>query len=360
MKNAKKILAFMIVFAVISGMLAGCAQSSGSENAVNDKTYKLSYQCSWASSALLKYASDLSAAIVSCSGGRVTMDCMPANSVVSSVDLLDAVASRTLDCAQTAATYFPDDSLGILSTLPIGMSFDEYMGWYISGEGQQILDEVMMEINPNVVAIPCGIVDSEILYHSIVPISKLDDIKGLKIRGVSDWAAIQTKLGAAVVNIDGGECYEALSRGTIDACEYSGPSANWSAGFHEVCPYLTVPGIHQSTATYLLLINRGVWEGLDEQIQNIIKLACTAMMAKIWSDDRVASAEAWNRYKELEAQGKLTIYRLSDEDIATIESEARKHFEEKSANNPLFAKIYNSQVAYTELVRSWSEAVAWN
>ena len=65
------------------------------------------------------------------------------------------------------------------------------------------MDEVMMEINPNVVAIPCGIVDSEILYHSIVPISKLDDIKGLKIRGVSDWAAIQTKLGAAVVNIDG-------------------------------------------------------------------------------------------------------------------------------------------------------------
>lgn len=101
------------------------------------------------------------------------------------------------------------------------MTFDEYMGWYIAGEGQQVLDEVMAQIDSNVVAFPCGIVDSEILYHSTKPIKCLDDIKGLKIRGVSDWANIETRLGASVVTMDGGDCYEALSHGTIDAAEYS-------------------------------------------------------------------------------------------------------------------------------------------
>ncbi len=37
--------------------------------------------------------------------------------------------------------------------------------------------------------------------------------------------------------------------------------------------YLTVPGVHQSCAVYLFLINRGYGEGMDEQTQNIIK-AC--------------------------------------------------------------------------------------
>ena len=57
---------------------------------------------------------------------------------------------------------------------------------------------------------------------------------------------------------------------------------------------------------------------LDEQTQNIIKLACTAMMAQNWAEDRVANGQAWEQFKELEAQGKLTIYRMPDEDIAKI------------------------------------------
>ena len=359
MKTIRRSIALVLVLVVSAAFLAGCGASGGNEAASSGKSYRLAYQCAWGSGGgPYQYASDLSAAIVACAGGRVTMDCLATNSVVSTADMLEAVANGTLDCAHTAATNFSDDSLGILSTLPVGMTFDEYMGWYISGEGQKVLDEVMMEIDPNVVAIPCGVVDSEILYHSTKPIESISDIKGLKVRGLSDWAKIQTKLGASVVTMDGGECYEALSRGTIDACEYSSPYANWSAGFHEVAPYITVPGVHQSCAAYLFLINRNVWDGMDEQLQNIIKLSCTAMMAKNWSDDRVANGEAWNKFEELAEQGKLTIYRLPDEDIQTIEAAATEYYEEKAAAEPLFAKIYESQMAYIDSMSSWSEAAS--
>ena len=290
------------------------------------------------------------------SGGRVTMECLATNSIVPTTEMLQAVSNGTLDCAQTAATNFSDDSLGILSTLPVGMTFDEYMGWYIAGEGQQVLDEVMAQIDSNIVAFPCGVVDSEILYHSTKPIKCLDDIKGLKIRGVSDWANIETRLGASVVTMDGGDCYEALSHGTIDAAEYSSPSANWAAGFQEVAPYLTVPGVHQSCSVYLFLINRNIWDGLDAQTQNIIKLACTAMMAQNWAEDRAANGKAWEQFRELEAQGKLTIYRMPDEDLDKIQEVAQEYYEEKCAANPLFEKIYRSQQAYIASVSDWSEA----
>lgn len=117
--------------------------------------------------------------------------------------------------------------------------------------------------------------------------------------------------------------------------------------------------MHQSCAVYLFLINRGVWESMDEQTQNIIKLACTAMMVQNWAEDRVANGQAWEQFKELEAQGKLTIYRMPDEDIAKIQQVADEYYAEKCQSNPLFAKIYESQQAYIQSVGNWSEAASY-
>ena len=98
---------------------------------------------------------------------------------------------------------------------------------------------------------------------------------------------------------------------------------------------------------------------LDEQTQNIIKLACTAMMAQNWAEDRVANGQTWEQFKELEAQGKLTIYRMPDEDIAKIQQAADEYYTEKCQSNPLFAKIYESQQAYIQSVGNWSEAASY-
>ncbi len=358
MRKFSKIAVCILSLVLVVACLAGCGSTAAGTEGSSGKKYNFVYQCAWAAGGgPFKYASELSEAIVSCSGGRVTMDCLATNSVVSTMDMLQAVSSGTVDCIQTCSTNFSDDSLGILSTIPVGMTYEEYLGWYLGGEGQEILNEVMGQFADNVVVFPCGLVDSEILYHSRVPITCLDDIKGLKIRGVSDWAAIQTELGASVVSMDGSECYEALSRGTIDACEYSSPATNWPAGLHEVAPYMTVPGIHNSSAAYLFIMNKNVWDGLDEQIQNIIKLSCTAMMAQNWAEDRVANAEAWAMYEELAEQGKLTINRLPDEDIALIKETAAAYYEKKCEENPLFARVYESQMAYIEATESWNAAV---
>lgn len=356
----RRILALLLVGTILLICLSGCMVVSDNLDATEGKTYNLVYQCAWGTGGgPYHYASTLSEHIVACSGGRVVMECLPNNSVVPAVDLVDAVGNGTLDCAQTAATNFTSDSLGLLSALPAGMTFEQYMGWYVAGEGQQILDEVIAEINPNVVAFPCGLLDSEILFQSTTPITCLEDIKGLKIRGVSDWAAIETRLGASVVTIDGGDCYEALSRGTIDACEYSGPETNWAAGFQEVAPYVTVPGIHQSCAAYLFFINRDVWEDMDEQMQNTIRTACLATITQNFAEDRYANAVAWQNYLDLEAEGRMTIYRLSDEDLSVIQETANAYYQEKCEKDPLFAKVYNSQLAYMELVDSWSQAASY-
>ena len=352
------LVSLLLSISIIALCLTGCASTTGTAPAEAGKpTYNLVYQCAWGTGGgPYHYAETLSNNIVACSGGRVTMDCLATNSIVPTVDLVDAVGNGTIDCAQTAATNFTTDSLGLLSALPAGMTFDQYMGWYVAGEGQKILDEVMAQINPNVVVIPCGLLDSEILFHSTTPIRSIEDIKGLKIRGVSDWAAIETRLGASVVTMDGGDCYEAISRGTIDACEYSGPETNYAAGFQEVAPYVTVPGIHQSCAAYLFFINRTVWENMDEQTQNIIRTACMATITQNFAEDRYANAVAWQKFLQLEADGKLEIFRLSDEDLNTIREVSMEYYAEKCEKDELFAKVYKSQQEYVALTEAWSEA----
>ena len=149
MKRTKKVIALALVLVMAAALLSGCGETGSAGAAASGKTYNLVYQCAWGSGGgPYQYASDLSEAIVNCSGGRVTMECLATNSIVPTTDMLQAVSNGTLDCAQTAATNLSDDSLGILSTLPVGMTFDEYMGWYVAGEGQQILDEVMLKAIP--------------------------------------------------------------------------------------------------------------------------------------------------------------------------------------------------------------------
>ena len=344
---------------MLAGLLAGCSGISVAPEgaAATGKTYNLVYQCSTGTGGNpYKCAEALSDAIEAASGNRIHMDTLATDSVVSTADMLDAVGNGTLDCIHIAAVNFADDAISALSSLPAGMTYEEYMGWYFAGEGQKVLDEVMAEVAPNVVAMPCGGLDAEILFCSKTPIENLEDIKGLKIRGVSDWANIETRLGAAVVSMSGSECYEAISRGTIDAFEYSGPATNWAAGFQEVAPYITTPGIHAPCCVYLFIVNKDVWNSMDPQDQEIIRTAGEAMCTTTHIYDFYSNAMAWKNFEELEAEGKCHISHLSDEDLKIIEDVAAEYYEEKCADNPLFEKIYRSQQAYMESVAGWTEA----
>lgn len=356
----KKFFIMALATVLALTLFTGCSGIATVENpqAAGGKSYNLVYQCSTGTGGNpYKCAEALSDTIVQTSGGRIQMDCLATDSVVSTADMLDAVGSGALDCIHIAAVNFSDDAVSALSSLPAGMSYQDYMGWYFAGEGQQILDEVMAEIAPNVVAFPCGGLDAEILFCSKTPIENLDDIKGLKIRGVSDWANIETRLGAAVVSMSGSECYEAISRGTIDAFEYSGPATNWAAGFQEVAPCITVPGIHAPCCTYLFIMNKDVWNSLDEQAQNIIKTSSMAMCVQTYINDFYSNALAWKNFEELEAEGKCTISHMSEEDLETIREVSAQYYAEKCESNPIFAKIYNSQLNYLEQTSGWSEAV---
>ena len=73
-------------------------------------------------------------------------------------------------------------------------------------------------------------------------IKSLADMKGLKFRIGGFGGKVLERIGGVPQNIPGGEIYQALEKGTIDAAEWVGPYDDLKLGFNKVAPYYDYPG----------------------------------------------------------------------------------------------------------------------
>ena len=81
------------------------------------------------------------------------------------------------------------------------------------------------------------------------------------------------KLGVAVQVIAGGEIYQALQTGAIDAAEWVGPYDDLNLGFAEIAQNYYYPGWWEAGPTLEVQINKAEWDGLPEHYQNVIQAA---------------------------------------------------------------------------------------
>ena len=107
-------------------------------------------------------------------------------------------------------------------------------------------------------------------------IKSIEDFKGLKIRFFGLGAKVLEEIGAAPQLIAGGEIYQALELGTIDASEYAMPVVDYNMGFYEVADHYYFPGWHQQSTFFELMFNLDAWNGLSETQQHQINTACAA------------------------------------------------------------------------------------
>ncbi|RVL19555.1 DctP family TRAP transporter solute-binding subunit, partial [Sinorhizobium meliloti] len=104
------------------------------------------------------------------------------------------------------------------------------------------------------------------------PVTKLEDIKGLKIRTIQSPIPVElfNALGANAVPLPYTELYTALETGTVDGQE--NPSANIiNAKFYEVQKYMTLTR-HQYNPQ-IVLVSKKFWDGLNDEEKTILQQA---------------------------------------------------------------------------------------
>ena len=87
-------------------------------------------------------------------------------------------------------------------------------------------------------------------------INTADDLKGLKMRIPGLGGDVMAKLGASPVSLPGGQIYENLISGAIDATEWVGPWNDRFMKFYEAAKYYYYPGMHEPGSMLSLGINK--------------------------------------------------------------------------------------------------------
>jgi TRAP-type mannitol/chloroaromatic compound transport system substrate-binding protein len=156
-------------------------------------------------------------------------------------------------------------------------------------------------------------------------------------------------MGAVPQNIPGGEIYQALEKGTIDAAEWVGPYDDQKLGFNKVAPFYHYPGFWEGGPQLDALVNKAAYDKLSAENKAILEAAAafahTDMQAKY--DARNPAA-----LKELVAAGtKLVPFPKDVMDQAFKESMAL--YGELSGSNPDWAKIYGDYSAFRKDQNLW-------
>lgn len=134
----------------------------------------------------------------------------------------------------------------------------------------------LMELLPNTGLVGLGYWELGFrnLTNNRHAVSKLEDIKGLKIRTIQSPIPIElfNSLGANAVPLPYTELYTALETGTVDGQE--NPAANiLNAKFYEVQKYMTVTR-HQYNPQ-IVLISKKFWDGLNDEEKALLQAAAT-------------------------------------------------------------------------------------
>jgi tripartite ATP-independent transporter DctP family solute receptor len=128
-------------------------------------------------------------------------------------------------------------------------------------------------------------------------VTKLEDIKGLKIRTLQSPIPIElfNSLGANAVPLPYTELYTALETGTVDGQE--NPFANIiNAKFYEVQKYLTVTR-HQYNPQ-IVLVSKKFWDGLNDEEKGVLQSAATEARDFQRKVSREADAKALDEIKK--------------------------------------------------------------
>ncbi len=108
-----------------------------------------------------------------------------------------------------------------------------------------------------------------LLHTKDKPVTKMEDLKGLKIRSHGTTADTVAALGGTPVAMPMPELYQALQRGVVDGAMYP-IETNKGWRMADVVKYCTENYANAYTSTFYVVMNKGKWNSLPKDVQATI------------------------------------------------------------------------------------------
>ncbi len=281
-------------------------------------------------------AQRLASQITKLSDGAITTEYFAAGERVGAFDSFDEVASGNSNAYIGADYYWVGKHPGFayFTSVPFGMTTTEWNAWIKYKGGQAIWDELSGEFG--VKALPCGATGTQAGGWFNKEMETPDDFKGLKMRIPGLGGNVMSKLGVSTVSLPGGQIYENLVSGAIDATEWVGPYNDYFMKFYEAAKYYYTGGMHEPGGGLAFGMNASWWGTLTEWEQAIITAACYEEHANSYEEASALNGEYLN--KLVDEQG-VEVRVFSDEIWDAFGEAATEVFAETRDHSALATKI---------------------
>ena len=318
------------------------------------QTTTFRFQSTWPAKDIFhEYANDFAKRVNDMGGGRLRIEVLPAGSVVKAFDLLDAVSKGTLDGGHGVVAYWygKNSALALWGSGPaFGMDPNMVLSWHEFGGGEQLLDDIYKSLNIQVKSFLYGPMPTQPLGWFKKPVTKPEDLRGVKFRTVGLSIDVFTAMGAAVNALPGAEIVPAMDRGLLDAAEFNNASSDRILGFPDVAKVCMLQSFHQASEQFEILFNRAKYDALPAELKAVIDYSVQSSSAHM-------SWKAIDRYSkdyfEMQEKQGVKFYKTPD---SVLRAQLRAWDEvctKKSAENPMFKRVYDSMRAYAQRTVRW-------
>ena len=282
--------------------------------------------------------------------GAINVQYFAAGERVGAFDSFDAVAAGNAQAYHAADYYWKGKHPGFayFAAVPFGLVYVEQNAWLHHMGGQQLWDEVAGSFGLKCFA--AGNTGLQMGGWFNKEINSAEDLKGLKMRIPGIGGDMMAKLGVSVVSLPGGQIYEALVSGAIDACEWVGPWNDYFLKFYEAAKYYYWPGVHEPGSTLSFGINASWFGGLTKSQQILIEAACTEENDKMMAEFNANNGIYLTRLRQ---DHGVQLRRFNEDVYDAFGEGSQATFDEIVQHSDLAKRIHESFVRARKEVGGW-------
>lgn len=288
-----------------------------------------------------KLFEQFAANVKAASGGRVAISVLPAGGAVAVTETVNAISNGILDGHYSAPSFFAARDPGFTLLGDTGAAYrsvDERERWLRKEGGLQLARELYDRYGLHLVDAVYWPAEQIPARRSIAGVA---DLQGLKIRVPPGMIAeVLGRGGAAVVNLPGGEVFNALQSGVIDATDWASPGQNYAVGLYRAAKF-SIDASHSMPTTEVSIAKRK-WESLPAEakaiIEDHVRKLDAEMRTAMKSDDDGALGK-------MRAEG-VTIVQWPAAEVDKLRSLTSRVQMEVGARNAIARKMLDSMRAH--------------
>ena len=288
-------------------------------------------------------------ALRTASRGAVDIRIFEPGEVVPAFGISEAVRDGKIEAGYTWLGYDQGriPSSALLAAVPFGLEPWEFAAWWFDAGGRELGQALYAKQNTHIIF--CGLTGPETAGWFREPVRSLADVEGLKIRFAGIGGKVIEQAGASVTMLPGGEIFQALEKGAIDATEYALPIVDQALGFNRVATYNYYPGWHQPSTASHMVINMDVWKQTAAADQTLIETACTAGVLRNLAQSEALQGAVIAGFPAVGVSPET----LPDDLLRELQRITETVLAEEARTDPDFATILASQTAFRTDYAHW-------